>query len=265
MRLKISHRSEYAYLSPVHYALQRVRLMPRSGYCQEVLSWAIKIEGATEEVRYRDHFDNDTRLISATAEARMIGVVAQGEVETRDTAGIAGPQNGFAPLWLFGHATELTTPGEALNELTAAISTASDLDRLHILMNTIRERVAYVIGSTDSTTTAEQAYVQGQGVCQDHTHIFVTVARKLGYPARYVSGYLMLNDRIEQVASHAWAEAHVEGLGWVSFDPSNGISTDERYVRLAYGRDYRDAMPISGITYGRAEERLDVQITVEQQ
>lgn len=264
MRLKISHRSEYVYLSPVHYALQRVRLMPRSGYSQEVLSWEIKVEGATEEVRYRDHYDNDTRLVAAKAEAQAIGVIAEGEVETRDTAGIAGPQSGFAPLWLFAHPTVLTTAGEALDELTASISTATALDRLHILMNTIRDRVAYVIGSTDATTTAEQSYVQGQGVCQDHTHIFVTVARKLGYPARYVSGYLMLDDRVEQVASHAWAEAHVEGLGWVSFDASNGISTDERYVRLAFGRDYRDAMPISGITFGRVDERLDVRITVEQ-
>jgi len=73
----------------------------------------------------------------------------------------------------------------------------------------------------------------GQGVCQDHTHIFISAARELGYPARYISGYLMMNDRIDQEASHAWAEAYVEGLGWVGFDVSNGISPDERYVQSA--------------------------------
>ncbi len=105
---------------------------------------------------------------------------------------------------------------------------------------------------------------QGKGVCQDHAHIFIAAARLLGFPARYVSGYLMLDDRVDQVAGHAWAEAHVDGLGWVSFDPSNGISPDARYVRLALGRDYRDAAPISGIRLGMLDERLDVRITVEQ-
>lgn len=264
MRLKISHTSEYAYSSPVQYALQRVRLLPRTGYCQTVLSWNVVIDGATEEVRYRDQYENDTRLVSASGDAHVILLRAEGEVETRDTAGIAGPHTGYAPLWIFGGETHLTTAGEGLVDLAASIKGSSDLDRLHAIMNSVRERVTYVIGSTDASTTAEMAFEQGQGVCQDHTHIFATVARRLGYPARYVSGYLMLNDRVDQVASHAWAEAYVDGLGWVSFDPSNGISTDERYVRVAYGRDYHDAMPVSGITYGHVDERLDVRITVEQ-
>ncbi len=94
--------------------------------------------------------------------------------------------------------------------------------------------------------------------------MFIAAARQMGFPARYVSGYLMMDDRVEQAASHAWAEAHVKGLGWVAFDAANGISPDERYVRTAVGRDYRDAMPVSGIRLGAADERLDVRITVEQ-
>ncbi len=264
MRLKISHITEYAYASPVQYALQRIRLMPRSGYCQTVLNWSIAIEGAKEEVRYRDHFENDTRLLSVAGAGNSIVIRAEGEVETRDTNGIAGPQTGYAPLWIFANETNLTTPGKALANLAASISGASDVDRLHNVMNAVSQKVSYVVGSTDAATTAEMAFAQGQGVCQDHSHIFVAVARRLGYPARYVSGYLKLDDRVDQVASHAWAEAYVDGLGWVSFDPSNGISTDDRYVRIACGRDYRDAMPISGITFGNAEERLDVHISVEQ-
>lgn len=264
MRLKIAHTTEYAYAAPVHYALQRLRLTPRSTYCQTVLNWTLGVQGASEEVRYRDQFDNDTRLVSASATDHRIVIRAEGEVETRDTAGVSGPQTGYAPLWLFAQDTTLTEPGEGLSAFAAATSGASDIDRLHNVMGSVRERVAYVIGSTDAMTTAEAAFGQGSGVCQDHAHIFCTVARLLGYPARYVSGYLMLNDRVDQVASHAWAEAYVDGLGWVSFDPSNGISTDERYVRLAHGRDYRDAMPVSGITFGQVDERLDVRITVEQ-
>ena len=88
----------------------------------------------------------------------------------------------------------------------------------------------------------------------------------MGFPARYVSGYLMMDTSVEQAASHAWAEAHVPGLGWVAFDPANGISPDERYVRVATGRDYRDASPVSGILLGQAQEqeKLAVTVTVEQ-
>ena len=131
-------------------------------------------------------------------------------------------------------------------------------------MATIADRVAYTVGATNSGTTAEEALLQGTGVCQDHTHIFTAAARLLGFPARYVSGYLMMNDRLDQAATHAWAEAHVDDLGWVAFDVANGISADERYVRVATGRDYRDAMPVSGIRLGQAEEQLAVHITVEQ-
>jgi transglutaminase-like putative cysteine protease len=86
----------------------------------------------------------------------------------------------------------------------------------------------------------------------------------LGIPARYVSGYLMMNDRIDQEAGHGWAEAHVDGLGWVGFDISNGICPDERYVRIATGRDYRDAAPVNGVSYGAGESLLAVSLAVEQ-
>jgi transglutaminase-like putative cysteine protease len=84
-------------------------------------------------------------------------------------------------------------------------------------------------------------------------------------PARYVSGYLMMNDRVHQDASHAWAEAHVEGVGWVGFDVSNGISPDARYVRVATGLDYREAAPISGLRFGQGGEALSIDIQVQQQ
>ena len=86
----------------------------------------------------------------------------------------------------------------------------------------------------------------------------------MGIPARYVSGYLMMNDRIEQDAGHAWAEAHVDGLGWVGFDISNAISPDPRYVRVATGRDYAEAAPITGLSFGGGKTELTVALAVEQ-
>lgn len=264
MRLKISHRTEYHYDAPVHYLLQRLRLLPISGSTQTVLSWALNIEGAREEVRFLDHFGNDTRLLSVEGERDLIIVEASGEVVTRDTAGVSGPHRGFAPLWLFNDQTMLTMAGHGVRELAASVGEGADIDRLHRLMAIIGERVVYTPGTTNTATPAEDALTLGTGVCQDHSHIFTSAARVMGFPARYVSGYLMMDATVEQAASHAWAEAHVSGLGWVAFDVANGISPDERYVRVATGRDYRDAMPVSGIRLGQAEERLAVTITVEQ-
>ena len=80
----------------------------------------------------------------------------------------------------------------------------------------------------------------------------------------YVSGYLMMSDRVDQDATHAWAEAYVEHIGWVGFDVSNGYSPDERYVRVATGLDYRDASPITGLRYGAGSEDMIVSLQVQQ-
>lgn len=264
MRLKITHRTEYRYDMPVKYGLQRLRLFPRNGQTQTVLSWKVAVDGAREELRFADQFGNDTSLVSIGGDTQLVGVEASGEIETVDSAGVSGPQQGFAPLWLFCRETALTTAGEGIRELASAIGEGTEPDRLHRLMGYVRERVAYTVGSTNTETPAEEALLQGAGVCQDHTHIFAAAARLLGFPARYVSGYLMMDGATDQVASHAWAEAYISSLGWVGFDAANGICPDERYVRLATGRDYRDAMPVSGIRLGQATEQLAVRITVEQ-
>jgi transglutaminase-like putative cysteine protease len=264
MRLRIAHTTLYSYDQPVPYALQRVRLTPQACPGQSIASWSVNVAGANEEVRFFDQFGNDTRLLSVSGDPRTIEIVARGEVDTTDVAGVTGPHTGFVPLWLFEHPTALTTAGSLIAEIVTEATGGTEIERLHALSHAIRSRVTYIVGTTDSATSAEEAVQRGSGVCQDHSHIFLAAARKLGFPARYVSGYLMINDVTEQVATHAWAEAHVAGLGWVAFDISNGVSPDLRYVRLATGRDYRDAMPISGIRLGSAQERLEVHITVEQ-
>jgi transglutaminase-like putative cysteine protease len=264
MRLKITHRTEYRYDQPVHYALQRLRLFPYSSATQNVRSWTLTVEGAREEVRFSDHFGNDTRLISVEGEPHTISVEAAGEVETVNKAGVTGFQRGFAPLWLFLRESPLTAPGEGIEALAAGFGKTAEVACLHDLMAAIRDRVAYKPGATHVETVAEDALATGSGVCQDHAHIFIAAARLIGFPTRFVSGYLMVDGVAEQAASHAWAEAHVEALGWVGFDVANGISPDENYVRVASGRDYRDAMPVSGIRSGQASEQLAVRISVEQ-
>ena len=97
-----------------------------------------------------------------------------------------------------------------------------------------------------------------RGVCQDITHIFIASARQLGIPARYVSGYFHRADGVnEQQAGHAWAEAFVEHLGWVGFDPTNGIGTTDAHLRVAVGLDYLGAAPVRGTRFGGDGESLE--------
>nr|WP_264392322.1 transglutaminase family protein [Porphyrobacter sp. ULC335] len=266
LTLSIQHTTHYAFAQPVVHALQRLRLTPKETQGQRIINWAMTFDNAAAEVEYDDQHFNHVTLIGLTPGAREVTVTCEGVVETEDNAGVIGRHSGHLPLWSFLRQTPLTRPGTKLRGLLREASGGADapLDFLHALSGLIRERVAYETGRTHSRTTAEEAVGQGAGVCQDHAHIFIGAARASGIPARYVSGYLMMDDRIEQEATHAWAEAHVEGLGWVGFDVSNGISPDPRYVRVATGSDYRDAAPITGITQGSAAaEVLTVGVAVE--
>jgi transglutaminase-like putative cysteine protease len=157
----------------------------------------------------------------------------------------------------------LTKAGKLIKELARGVEGDGDLARMHSLMSAITEAVEYRKDLTDAQTTAEQALERKAGVCQDFAHIFIATARHLGLPARYISGY-MLDDSGMDAASHAWAEAHISGLGWVGFDPANEICPDERYVRLATGLDYGDTAPVSGMRIGDAPEMITVAVSVEQ-
>ena len=268
MKLSIRHTTHYAFKEPVVHALQRLRLTPKATQGQSILSWEMRYENAHRELEFDDQNCNTVTLIAVEPGASEVTVTCEGQVETQDNAGVIGRHSGHLPLWSFISQTKLTKPGQRMRALVRDLdgqAKAEKLDYLHALSARIREQVAYETGRTHVDTTAEEAVLHGHGVCQDHAHIFIGAARAVDIPARYVSGYLMMNDRIEQEATHAWAEAHIEGLGWVGFDVSNGISPDPRYVRVATGRDYRDAAPVTGISFGSTEQVLTVGVEVEQQ
>jgi transglutaminase-like putative cysteine protease len=267
MRLAIRHTTHYRFAEPLAHGLQRLRLTPKETQGQKIVEWTIEYSGAREELAYDDQNHNHVTLVSVDEGALDVIIACRGTVETEDNAGVIGRHAGHLPLWAFLGQTELTRPGPRIRQLVAATGRSDDgpVPTLHRLSAMIRERVRYETGQTDVATTAEEAIAAGCGVCQDHAQIFIAAARAMEIPARYVSGYLMMDDRIEQEATHAWAEAWVQGLGWVGFDVSNGISPDPRYVRVATGRDYRDAAPITGISFGPVVEHLTVDLAVEQQ
>ncbi|MEM6534221.1 MAG: transglutaminase family protein [Pseudomonadota bacterium] len=265
MRLIINHTTQYDYEVPATYALQQIRIKPQTTAGQTVLSWDMQLTGAEVQASFRDEHGNLVDLVELSPGATQVRLSVSGEIETHDTNGVVGRHMLAMPLWFYLRQTKLTQPGGQVRALVEAVGSVDDrVAALHRLSAAIRDRVAYETGETGVDTTAEDALLHQRGVCQDHTHIFLSAARELGFPARYVSGYLMMNDRIEQEASHAWAEAHVNGLGWIGIDVSNAISPDERYVQVARGLDYASAAPTSGFVVGAQQENLIVSVQVQQ-
>ncbi len=266
MQLSISHSTIYKFKQAPSYGLQQLRLTPKSNKAQTTLDWSLDVIGGEMQADFLDENANRVHLVSLDPEAKEIEIISSGTLEIENNQGIVGAHSGFAPLWYFYRQTPLTAPKTGIKSLIKELGDDLEdpISGFHTLSKLISSKVNYETGETDAVTTAEDAISLGKGVCQDHAHIFISTAREAGFPARYVSGYLMMNDRIDQDATHAWAEVHIPSLGWVGFDVSNGISPDDRYVRVATGLDYSQAAPISGMIYGGGGESLRVDIQVQQ-
>ena len=140
----------------------------------------------------------------------------------------------------------------------------SDLIKsLHTLSNKIKTSIKYKSGKTDYKTNAEEAFRNKVGVCQDHTHIFLSILRLNNLPCRYVSGFFLPKNKNQNLAMHAWAEVFVEDLGWIGFDISNGVSPDDSYVVIAKGFDYNYATPIKGIISGFVKDQLNSKLKIK--
>lgn len=265
MKLQISHTTTYTFDQPVEYALQKVRLRPQPTHLQDIADWSLVVDGGKPEAAYTDHYGNHVELISVNPGTQSVALTASGTVETQDAAGVFGKRYGYAPLWHFQQATDATCAGAGVAPLVDALSVHPDpLQALHDLSAAILKLAPYQVGATSSATTAEEALAIGAGVCQDHAQIFIAACRAAAIPARYISGYLMINDQVDQDATHAWAEAHLPSLGWVGFDVSNGVAPDDKYVRVAVGRDAVDASPIQGLRMGPGDEAMIVSVQVQQ-
>lgn len=260
MRLTIEHRTCYAYDTPVDYSIQQLRLTPQSGFGQRVASWNIRVNG---QMRLNtDAYGNAVHTLVVDTPHRSIEITARGEVET----GLdLPPAADTLPLQVYLRETALTSLDDALAEFARQFGMPGGLDhaRLHALMQAVCNHIAYRRGTTGVTTSAAEAFRAGEGVCQDHAHVFIACCRHLGVPARYVSGYLFTEDG-HLVESHAWADVWLEGA-WLSFDVSNNQRANGIHVRLATGLDYRDACPIAGVRRGGGSEHMGVQVQISQQ
>ncbi|MFM7141324.1 MAG: transglutaminase domain-containing protein [Alphaproteobacteria bacterium] len=262
MLIHVDHVTRYRWSEAAAYSIQRLRLTPRPFDGQAIVEWAIDAPGIDRAGRFRDAFGNEVHLVARSGRHDEIVVRARGTVETREHHGIVAGLAEVAPCRIFLRETALTRPDAAIRELAAGARGEDDIARLHDLMARVRDAIDYESGTTHGATTAGEALGLGRGVCQDHAHVFVSAARTLGIPSRYVTGYMApRGDGGEtESAHHAWAEANVPALGWIGFDVANRVCPDELYVRLACGLDAEQAAPVRGSRRGGGEEALDVAV-----
>lgn len=264
MRISIRHETRYAYDEPVSGAVMRLRLVPPATTGQSILNWQVSVNGEPVKRWIASGYGEVEALWRAGGRVSEVMIVAEGEVSTVDHAGVTLSLPRELRPAFFLRSTPLTAPLGGIAALAETVrSDLGPLDSLHRLCIAVHEAVVWKAGSTGSETTAAEALAQGTGVCQDQSHIFIAVARLLGVPARYVTGYMRDPERPDDEHDpHAWAEAWLNGLGWVAFDCTLGRCPTEGHVRLTVGLDAADAAPIRYIIGHGGVGRLssDVQI-----
>jgi transglutaminase-like putative cysteine protease len=265
MILTVSHRTSYSYDPPVRGVVQSLRLTPSRFDGQRIVDWSVSVQGGIRGGAFRDGAGDWIEGWSARGPLSELVVTVVGQVETADRAGILRGHRETVPPCAYLRDTPATLADAALRDLArdTVSDTTDGLDSAHRLSAALSDAIAYLPGVTEAHTTAAEALALGKGVCQDHAHALIAVARVIELPARYVSGYLFaMADGTAHEAAHAWAEIWVEGLGWVGFDAANRNCADERYVRLGSGYDARDAAPIRGVALGGGSERMNVAVAV---
>jgi transglutaminase-like putative cysteine protease len=267
MRLRIAHRNVYRYDPPAAAVIQVLRLTPRNHEGQYVVRWRIDVSADARLAAHEDAFGNITHVFSADGPFSELFVEVDGEVETQNTNGVVrGTLERFGPS-LFLRDTALTQADPAIREFAHSVRAAKGgevLAELHGLLDRLYEEMDHAADDAEGAANAAEAFARKGGPSRDLTHIFIGAAHALGIPARYVGGYCCSDDGAAQAAGHAWAEALVPELGWIAFDPANGLCPTDAHVRVAIGLDALGAAPVRGMRYGPGAETLEVAIKVGQ-
>ncbi len=247
--------------------VQSLRLSPSIFEGQQTIEWDIGVEGAERGAGFRDGAGDWVETVSLVGPVGEIVIDVKGIVQTSDLTGVVKGHRERVPPLAYMEATRATRPDTQLIELArsavADLPETELLERAHALTKAVHDAISYTPGQTEEMTTAAEALALGKGVCQDHAHALIAVAHEVGLPARYVTGYLNAGGPASE-ASHAWAELHIDGLGWVGFDASNGVCPDENYIRIGSGEDAAMAAPIRGVAQGQGAEAMNIEVSVSQ-
>jgi transglutaminase-like putative cysteine protease len=279
----IRHITKFSYASPVSESLMEVRMQPRSEGAQRCLRFELGIAPRARVLGYRDYLGNLIHHFDVPARHGALTVTARAHVQLDRLP----PLPLALPDAAWDEVDRWADTGEHFDfrqPSRFAVWTESMLDylqglgasgrRAHDPLTTVRQVMAaifadfeYVPKSTRVDSPIDEALSARKGVCQDFAHIMIAMVRRLGLPARYVSGYIARQsaserDGLAASATHAWAEVHFPEVGWVGFDPTNNTEAALRHIRVAVGRDYADVPPTRGVFKGNATSQLSVSVDV---
>lgn len=249
MRIVIRHEIEVGVGAGVPRAVQHLLLTPQSSSVQTVAEWTLEAPGMDGAVGFIDAFGNRAHLATQTRPEPVCRITASGVVETHDLNGVVGRLERDPVPALFRRVTSLTKPAGAIasNFRTAPRDGKERITLLHELMARVHEVYAPDGGAqTQAQGSGTQRQERRTADAADYAHAFIGAARALGFPARYVTGYLGPEDGAP-AAFHAWAEAWDDRLGWIAFDCTLNTCPTERHVRVATGLDARSAAPVRSV------------------
>jgi transglutaminase-like putative cysteine protease len=260
MRIAVEHHTHYRFSQPQARIVQMLRLTPCDTQDQTVVGWHIGVDCDARMRNAFDGFGNAVTMLYAEGPIAGIDVTVTGEVLTMEANGVVRASHEPLPPILYLRSTPRTLSSEALADFAREQTSGDMLDRMHRLNAALHKRFPTAPDLPDAGTTAAGAFVGKAVTSRDVAQIFIAAARTLQAPARYVSGYR--SDGEAHSAPHAWAEAYIDRIGWIGFDPATGLSPDDTYVRVAVGLDATGAAPIAGTRVGYGEEKLDVDLHV---
>lgn len=241
MKLMIHHQTQYQYEQSAKNCIQYIRMTPQSFGHQHVHQWAVNVSGQSQQ--QKDGFGNIWITSAQNDSHQQLIIAAQGIVELTHPVDYIKDDRITPAIYL--QSTFATQCNLEMMAFAQQHLSASNQQGLIHLAQALLHYMPYTPGATHVNMTAVDAFAQKQGVCQDHTQVFIAMCRYLGFPARYVSGYLYVPDA-SHLASHAWAEIYLDQK-WYCFDVSNLIFQPNSHVQIAVGRDYFDVAPVRGI------------------
>ncbi len=265
-RLRVSHETRFDYGAPACSSYNELRLTPRTELRQTVLEARVVTVPPAPQYAYLDYWG--THVVAFDVDRSHDSLIITGNVLV-DTQRGDEPKDCTwqdvtdASLTMSDHLSHnlYTNPGADLVELSAGLRASRPLDTAHRVTAIATRLCATRVGVTTVHTSANEAFADGAGVCQDFAHLCLSLARTCGLPSRYVSGYFHPDpDAIvgEEVPaqSHAWVEFWTGA--WWGYDPTNDCPVGTQHIAVGRGRDYADVPPVKGIYGGNAEQTMSV-------
>lgn len=257
-KLRFSYSMALSFDSDIEHHKFTLKCLPPTNDRQRIEELNFEIEPKASLSRDYDSFGNEIIYGYVNTRHNFFKICVSGIATTGIKSCI---YDDSVNTGMYKIQTEYTKPGvvvRAYHDKFKFNNTMSNYDKVYTYMQTLYNDFEYVQGVTDISTTAEQALELGKGVCQDYSHILISLCRLENIPARYVVGYL-----IGEGYSHAWVEAFCED-GWVAFDPTNNKVVDDEHIKISNGRDYSDCTINQGIFVGGANQTQDIVVKVEE-